>query len=104
MTTAEGSGTTKYVVVYVALLVLTALQFVIGYQHIEGAQMVVRFMTFGVIESLLVVLVLMNMGSENSAFLKFIIPFMLFVLLTINYGWTDSFRLLLFRLTKIGPS
>jgi cytochrome c oxidase subunit IV len=104
MTTAEGSGIKKYVVVYVALLVLMALQFVIGYQNIEGSQMAVRFLTFGVIEGLLVVLFFMNLGAENSAFLKFIVPFMLFVLATINYGWTDSFRLLLFRLTKIGPS
>jgi len=29
---------------------------------------------------------------------------MAFVLATINYGWTDSFRLLLFRLTGYMPS
>lgn len=104
MTTAEVSGMKKYVAVYVALVVLMALQFLVGYRNIEGPQMVVRFLTFGVIASLLVVLFLMNLGSENSTFRKFIIPFMLFVLATINYGWTDSFRLLLYRLTGIGPS
>jgi heme/copper-type cytochrome/quinol oxidase subunit 4 len=104
MTTAEGSGMKKYVAVYVVLLVLTAVQFATGYQNIEGGRMVVRFLTFGVIESLLVIIVFMNLGSENRAFLKFIVPFTLFVLATINYGWTDSFRMLVFRLTGVGPS
>jgi hypothetical protein len=46
----------------------------------------------------------MNLGSEKGAFVKFIIVTMLFVLATMNYIWTDSFRVLLFRLTGIGPS
>ncbi len=66
--------------------------------------MVVRFLTFAVIEAILVVLFWMNLGSEKRVFVKFIVFFMLFVLATMNYIWTDSFRLLLFRLTKIGPS
>ncbi len=104
MTTAEGNGIKKYVTVYLCLLVITALQFFIGYKNIEGSQMVVRFLTFAVIEAILVVLFWMNLGSEKRVFVKFIVFFMLFVLATMNYIWTDSFRLLLFRLTKIGPS
>lgn len=104
MTTAEGSGIKKYVVVYLALLVITALQFVIGYQNIEGAALVVRMLTFAIIETILVVLFLMNLGSEKRVFVKFVVFFMLFVLATMNYIWTDSFRLLLFRVTGFGPS
>ncbi len=104
MTTAEGNGIKKYVTAYLCLLVITALQFFIGYKNIEGSQMVVRFLTFAVIEAILVVLFWMNLGSEKRVFVKFIVFFMLFVLATMNYIWTDSFRLLLFRLTKIGPS
>ena len=104
MTTAEDSGIKKYVAVYLALLVLTALQFFIGYQNIEGSQLAVRMLTFAVIETILVVLFLMNLGFEKRAFVKFIVFFMLFVLATMNYVWTDSFRLLLFRLTGFSPS
>jgi caa(3)-type oxidase subunit IV len=104
MTTAEASGMKKYVAVYLALLVITALQFVIGYQNIEGAQLVVRFLTFAVIETILVVLFFMNLGSEKRVFIKFIVYFMLFVLAAMNYIWTDSFRLLVFRVTGFGPS
>jgi hypothetical protein len=64
---------------------------------------VVRFLTFAVIEAILV-LFWMNLGSEKRVFVKFIVFFMLFVLATVNYIWTDSFRLLVFHLTKMGPS
>jgi len=101
MTTAS---TSKYLIVYVCLLAITALQFLLGYHHIAGQQLVVRFFNFAVIESLLVVLFWMNLGSEKPVFVKFIVYFMLFVLATMNYIWTDSFRLLLFRLTGMGPS
>jgi cytochrome c oxidase subunit IV len=104
MATAETHGIGKYVAVYLCLLVVVALQFIIGYQNIEGPRLVVRMLTFGVIETILVVLFFMNLGSEKPVFVKFIVFFMLFVLLTLNYGWTDSFRLLLFRLTGYGPS
>ncbi len=104
MTTAETHGIGKYVAVYLCLLVVTALQFFIGYQNIEGSQLVVRMLTFAVIETILVVVFFMNLGSEKRVFVKFVVFFTLFVLLTFNYIWTDSFRLLLFRLTGFGPS
>jgi caa(3)-type oxidase subunit IV len=104
MANVEGQGIGKYVAVYVCLVVITALQFLIGYQKIEGGQMAVRMLTFAVIETILVVLFFMNLSSEKRTFFKFVAYFMLFVLATMNYIWTDSFRLLLFRLTKIGPS
>ena len=103
MTTAAASGMKKYVTVYFALLVLMALQFFLGYQG-QGSQLAVRFLTFAVIETILVVLFFMNLGSENPGFIKFFVYFMLFVLATMNYVWTDSFRLLLFRLTGYTPS
>jgi cytochrome c oxidase subunit IV len=104
MTTTEAHGIKKYVAVYVTLLVITALQFLIGYRNAEGSQLVVRMLTFGIIETVLVVLFWMNLGSENGLFKRFFIFTMLFVLATMNYIWTDSFRVLVFRLTKIGPS
>src|SRR5579863_5093889 len=104
MGTAEGHGIGKYAAVYVALLLVTAVQFLIGYQNIEGSALVVRMLTFAVIETILVVVFFMNLGSEKPVFVKFVVYFMLFVLATMNYIWTDSFRLLLFRVTKVGPS
>ena len=104
MATAQTHGIGKYVVVYVSLLVVVALQFFIGYQNIAGPQLVVRMLTFAVIESTLVVFFLMNLSSEKRNFFQFVAFFTLFVLAAMNYIWTDSFRLLLFRLTGFGPS
>jgi hypothetical protein len=42
-----------------------------------------------------VLLVFMRLGSEKPSLLVAFAVFTLFVLATINYGWTDSFRLLL---------
>ena len=104
MTTTEATGIKKYLAVYICLLVITALQFVIGYRSIEGSQLVVRMLTFAIIETILVVLFFMNLSSEKRIFFKFVAFFMLFVLATMNMIWTDSFRLLVFRLTGLGPS
>jgi cytochrome c oxidase subunit IV len=104
MAATEAQGTGKYVVVYVCLLVITAAQFFIGYQHISGSQLVVRMLTFGAIETVLIVFFWMNLATEKKSLIQFIVFFTLFVLATMNYIWTDSFRLLLFRLTGFGPS
>jgi caa(3)-type oxidase subunit IV len=104
MTSGAGQGIGKYGIVYLCLVVLMALQFFVGYRNIDGGQMAVRMLTFSVIETILVVLFFMNLSSEKRAFVKFLTYFMLFVLATMNYIWTDSFRLLVYRLTKVGPS
>lgn len=59
----EGSVIKKYVAVYLGLLVLTVLH-VIGYQNIDGSQLLVRFLTFAPIEAILAVLFWMNLGAE----------------------------------------
>ena len=104
MTTIGRQGLSKYFAVYVLLLVITALEFMIGYRNVQGAQMVVRFLTFGVIEAILIVLFMMNLGSEKRTLFKFVAYFMLFVLAAMNWIWTDSFRLLVYRITGLGPS
>ena len=104
MATIARQGISKYLAVYVLLLAITGLQFMIGYQNVQGAAMVVRMLTFGVIEAILIVLFMMNLSSEKRTFIKFFGYFMLFVLAAMNWIWTDSFRLLVFRLTGMGPS
>ena len=104
MATRQRAGIKKQFAVYVALLLITGLQFLIGYRKIEGGQLVVRMLTFGVVEGILIVLFTMNLSSEKRNFFKFVAYFMLFVLAAMNWIWTDSFRLLFFRITNTGPS
>jgi caa(3)-type oxidase subunit IV len=95
MTTAEAhknSGMGKDLVVYLCILALAGLQFVIAYQNISASQMFVRMLSVAVIEAALALLFFMHL-SENRGLLWFVAIFTIFVLLALQYGWTDSFRL-----------
>jgi heme/copper-type cytochrome/quinol oxidase subunit 4 len=95
MTTAEAhknSGIGKDLIVYVCILALAALQFVIAYQDISASQMFVRMLTVAIIEAGLALLFLMHL-SQNRGLMWFVVIFTVAVILGLQYGWTDSFRL-----------
>ena len=95
MTTAEAhnsSGIGKDLIVYVCILALAGIQFVIAYQDISASQMFVRMLSVAVIEAALALLFFMHL-RENRGLLWFVVIFTVFVLLAMQYGWTDSFRL-----------
>jgi heme/copper-type cytochrome/quinol oxidase subunit 4 len=97
MTTTEAhknSGMGKDLVVYFCILALAAIQFVIAYQNIDGAQMFLRMLIVAVVEAALALLFFMHLW-ENRGLLWFFVIFSVFVLLAMQYGWTDSFRQLL---------
>ncbi len=95
MTTSEmhkSNGIGKDVAVYVGLLVLAAIQFFIAYQDISASQMFVRMLTVAVIEAGLALLFFMHL-SENRGLKWFVLIFTVAVILGMQYGWTDSYRL-----------
>jgi len=97
MTTAEqqeSGGIGKDLVVYVCLLALAGLQFVIAYQHIDASQMFWRMLVVACVEAGLAVLFFMHLWNEKRAFLWFVLIFTVSVLLGMQYGWTDAFRML----------
>jgi caa(3)-type oxidase subunit IV len=91
---AEGhvSSTKKYFVVYAIILVIAALQFVIAYSSITPSQMFARMLFLAVIEATLALLFFMHL-ADNRGLLWFVVIFNVFILLAMQYGWTDSFRL-----------
>jgi cytochrome c oxidase subunit IV len=96
MTNAEQqtSGIGKDLAVYVCLLALAGLQFLIAYQNIDAAQMFWRMLTVACVEAGVAVLFFMHLWSEKRIFLWFVGIFTISVLLGMQYGWTDSFRML----------
>jgi len=94
MTTAAKpqSGVGKYVVVYFCILAIAGLQFVVAYSNINSSQMLARMLFLAIIEAALALLFFMHL-SDNRGLLWFVVIFTVFVLLTLQYGWTDSFRL-----------
>jgi caa(3)-type oxidase subunit IV len=96
MTTVEerkGGGMGRGVVIYVCLLVLAAIQFVIAYQNIDASRMLPRMLAVAIVEAGLALLFFMHL-SENSGLKWFVLIFSVAVILGMQYGWTDSFRLI----------
>jgi cytochrome c oxidase subunit IV len=97
MTTAEAhksSGIGKDLIVYVCLLALAGLQFVIAYQNIDASQMFTRMLAVAVVEAGIAMLFFMHLWSEKRSFLWFVVIFTVAVLLGMQYGWTDSNRMI----------
>ena len=96
MATAEGrsSNATKYIVVYVCILAIAGLQFVIAYSNLDGSQMFTRMLLLACVEAALAVLFFMHLWVDSRGLLWFVAVFTIFVLLAMQYGWTDSYRLL----------
>ena len=90
---AQKNNAGKYVVVYVCILAIAALQFVIAYFHITTEQMFARMLFLAIVEAALALLFFMHL-SENRGLKWFVVIFTVAVLLGMQYGWTDSFRLL----------
>jgi heme/copper-type cytochrome/quinol oxidase subunit 4 len=89
----KDGGMGKDVAVYICILALAAIQFVIAYQNIDGAQMFVRMLIVAVVEAGLALLFFMHLWSEKRVFLWASGIITVFVLLAMQYGWTDSFRI-----------
>jgi heme/copper-type cytochrome/quinol oxidase subunit 4 len=82
----------KDLIVYVCLLALAGIQFFIAYQDITASQMFVRMLTVAIVEAGLALLFFMHL-SENSGLKWFVVIFTVLVILGMQYGWTDAFRL-----------
>lgn len=95
MAMAEGhrSNTGRYVTVYLCILAIAALQFVIAYSSATGPQMFTRMMVLATIEAALALLFFMHLAN-NRGLMWFVVIFVVGVTLGMQYGWTDSFRLL----------
>jgi cytochrome c oxidase subunit IV len=97
MTTAEehkSNGIGKDLAIYVCLLALAGLQFVIAYQNIDASQMFKRMLAVACVEAGLGALFFMHLWTEKRGFLLFVAIFTIAVLLGMQYGWTDSTRML----------
>jgi len=96
MTTVEehkSGGMGRDVIIYVCLLVLATIQFVIAYQSIDASRMLVRMLAVAIVEAGLALLFFMHL-SENRGLRWFVLIFTVAVILGMQYGWTDSYRLI----------
>jgi heme/copper-type cytochrome/quinol oxidase subunit 4 len=78
--------------VYACLVALAAIQFLIAYEDISASQMFVRMLIVAIAEGALALLFFMHLW-ENRGLKWFVIIFTVAVILGMQYGWTDSFRI-----------
>jgi heme/copper-type cytochrome/quinol oxidase subunit 4 len=90
---AQNHGAKKDLVVYVCILALAGIQFLIAYQDISVSQMFVRMLVVAILEGALALLFFMHLW-ENRGLKWFVVIFTVAVILGMQYGWTDSFRLI----------
>ena len=96
MTTAEerkNNGVKRDVIAYVCILALAGIQFFIAYQDISVSQMFVRMLIVAIVEATLALLFFMHLW-ENRGLKWFVLIFTVSVILGMQYGWTDSFRII----------
>ncbi|HZW94235.1 MAG TPA: cytochrome C oxidase subunit IV family protein [Candidatus Eremiobacteraceae bacterium] len=94
MTTADtpkNGGMTRDLIVYVCLLALAGIQFVIAYQDISTSQMFARMMIVACIEAGVALLFFMHL-SDSRGLRWFVLIFTVTVIMFLQYGWTDAFR------------
>ena len=89
----HGGSARRDIAIYICLLVLAGIQFIIAYQDISTSQMFARMLTVAIIEGGLALLFFMHL-SENRGLRWFVVIFTLAVILGMQYGWTDSYRLI----------
>lgn len=96
MTTADNKsdGMGKDLVIYVCLLLLAGVQFFIAYQNISPSQMFTRMLLVACVEAGLAVLFFMHLWTEKRSLMVFVLVFTIAVLLGMQYGWTDSDRMI----------
>ena len=90
---AKTNGMGKDLIVYVCILALAGVQFFIAYQDISASQMFVRMLIVASVEAALALLFFMHLW-ENRGLKWFVLIFTVAVILGMQYGWTDSYRIL----------
>jgi cytochrome c oxidase subunit IV len=90
----EKSETVRYVWVYICILILAGLQFLIGYSHLSILQKFILMLIVAVSEAALGVLFFMHLWAEKRWFIVVVAVVTVFVLISLQYSWPDSFRLL----------
>jgi cytochrome c oxidase subunit IV len=95
MNTSEKSGGMgKDIVIYLCLLAMAGLQIVLAYTGSPGEGLFTRLLIVACVQAAIAVLFFMHLSSERRSLVVFVAVFTLFVLLTMQYGWTDSFRMM----------
>lgn len=92
----EGTKRT-FLFVWVWLLVLTAVELVLAYQHLEIKVMLGILMTLSIVKASLIISYFMHLRYERTSLAWTLMPALVFVVGMMFIAFPDSIRLLLMR-------
>jgi cytochrome c oxidase subunit IV len=81
------------VITYVCILIVAALQFIVGYYGTENPNLWTRLLFLALVEAALAVLFFMHLWMESRRLLIAVFLVMIFVLISMQWSWPDSFRI-----------
>jgi caa(3)-type oxidase subunit IV len=90
----QRSNTGKYVAVYGCILLTAALQFLVAYSDVDSGQMAIRMLLLAFVEAILAILFFMHLWMDSRGLLWSVAILIAFVIFGLQYGWSDSYRLL----------
>src|SRR5215471_21296900 len=94
---AHVQGKGIFIKVWVALLVLTAGEVFLAYQHLEIRLMLSLLMTLSVIKASLIIAYFMHLRYERRSLVLTLMPALIFVIGMMFVIFPDSLRLLMMR-------
>lgn len=90
----SGPGMRVYLLVWIGLLVIVAVEVVMTYVHAWSGVLVVRLLVLAILEAALGLMYFMHLRYERPVLFWSLIPGLIFVLLMMNQFWSDAHRLL----------
>lgn len=95
VTPATGlTRTNTYVITYFAILIVAGIQFVFTFYNYGSPRLWDRLLFLALIEAVLAVFFFMHLWMESRRLLFAVILVMIFVLISLQWSWPDSFRIL----------
>ena len=89
-----GPGMRIYLLVWIVLHVIVAVEVVMTYAHARSGILVVRLLVLAILEAALGLMYFMHLRYERRVLFEALIPSLVFVLLMMNQFWSDAYRLL----------
>lgn len=89
----HGGSNRENIIVWVALLVLTAIEIFLGYIHLTPILMLIVLIGLSVVKAALIVAYFMHMKFEKKTFIYTVVPVMIVLLLLFGILFPDSKRL-----------
>jgi heme/copper-type cytochrome/quinol oxidase subunit 4 len=86
--------TNTYVITYFAILLVAAIQFLFAHYNAGKPELWYRLLFLAIIEAFLAILFFMHLWMESRRLLFAVILIMVFVFISLQWSWPDSFRIL----------